>query len=156
MEYSYISPSSGIDALCPHPLPCECGSGSNLRGEGHSDWCQLRGESKYEPRDSNDPGPVAELALKKWFYVHSQELLGTNKGRMVDTNKSFISIYADLFNEVMDAPFKLSDGRGPPIWVMLEPSPYSDIGGFKYLVRHPIKSDRKTHTIPVTFHDGND
>lgn len=26
---------------------CECGSGSNLRGEGHSDWCKLYETERY-------------------------------------------------------------------------------------------------------------
>lgn len=144
MEHNdnYLSPSAGIDALCPHPLPCECGSGSNLRGAGHAHYCQLLGDSKYEPAATLSP--VAELALKKWFYVYSQETLGSSQGtRKVDTTKSFISIYRDLFNEVMDAPFKLSDGLGPPVWVMLEPNQYPDTGWGKYIVRHPIKDDRK-------------
>lgn len=26
---------------------CECGSGSNLRGEGHSNWCKLYETERY-------------------------------------------------------------------------------------------------------------
>lgn len=134
MEYTYISPSAGIDALCPHTLPCECGSGSNLRGDGHASYCQLLGESKYEPEAALSP--VAELASGKQWYIQGPVVKDYCTNLRI--SGEFISFHNSLYTAGMSGMVLGNSGPGAPVWVTLEPNQY-------LIVRHPIKDDRRDY-----------
>lgn len=139
-----ISYSSGIDALCPHPLPCECGSGSNLRGEGHSDYCQLSTEGTYEP--SVDMSPMAELASGNKTAI--RDILvpkGYTYNADFGVTGELITFFSGEYAEAMSGAVLLLNGLSKPVWLMLEPTQYNDKGWQTHMVRRPIKDDRRDY-----------